>query len=354
MRHHVLAAGIQLHVNWLDYLILGGYLAMIVGIGVLSRRSVNSSLDFLLSGRALPAWITGLAFVSANLGPSEVLGNAANGAQYGLYGLHYDWIGAIPAMVFLGLVMMPFYYGSKVRSVPEFLRRRFNPQAHLLNSITFAIAQLLVAGINLYFLALILDAVLGWPIWVSVLVAAAVVFCYIVLGGLRSAVYNEVLQFFIILAALLPVLIVGLLKVGGIDGLVDRVRDTNLGPEAMHTFGNTAVGTPNTLGANWIGIVFGLGFVLSFGYWTTNFAEVQRALSANGSRAARLTPIIRSKGSRNARQCSASIQKTPWLRREPASEPGPPGRHRTPQARPPAGAGTRTCRPRRFRARWRR
>ncbi|GAA2539427.1 sodium:solute symporter family protein [Winogradskya consettensis] len=283
--------GLRLDLDVFDYLILAIYFATVLGIGFAARRAITSSSDFFLSGRSMPAWVTGIAFVSANLGALEIIGMAANGAQYGLMTLHYYWIGAVPAMVFLGIVMMPFYYGSKVRSVPEFLRRRFNTPTHLLNAVIFAIAQVLIAGVNLYALALILDALLNWPLWLSIVIGAAIVLTYISIGGLSSAIYNEVLQFFVILAGLLPLTIVGLVKVGGIDGLFDKVRNSDLGDAALHTWQGTA-NSGNPLGANWIGIVFGLGFVLSFGYWTTNFAEVQRALSAKDMSAARRTPII--------------------------------------------------------------
>jgi SSS family solute:Na+ symporter len=282
---------LRLNLNAVDYAILVLYFVTVLGIGFLVRRSVKSSADFFLSGRALPAWVTGLAFVSANLGATEILGMAANGAQYGLMTVHYYWVGAVPAMVFLGIAMMPFYYGSRVRSVPEYLRRRFNNSTHLLNALTFAVAQVLIAGVNLYALALVVSALLGWPLWLSIVVSAAFVLAYIVLGGLSSAIYNEVLQFFVILAGLIPVTILGLIKVGGIGGLVDKVRASKLGAAALHTWSNTGT-SHNPLGANWIGIVFGLGFVLSFGYWTTNFAEVQRALSAKDMSAARRTPLI--------------------------------------------------------------
>ncbi|GAB2616819.1 sodium:solute symporter [Paractinoplanes abujensis] len=290
----VLAAesGLRLDLNLVDYLILILYFATVLGVGFAARRAIKTSADFFLSGRSLPAWVTGLAFVSANLGALEILGMAANGAQYGLLTLHYYWIGAVPAMVFLGIVMMPFYYGSKVRSVPEFLKRRFNKPTHIFNAISFAVAQVLIAGVNLFALALILDALLGWELWVSILVGAAIVLTYITIGGLSSAIYNEVLQFFVILAGLIPLTIVGLVKVGGIDGLFDAVRSGPLGDAALHTWSNTGSSADNPLGANWIGILFGLGFVLSFGYWTTNFAEVQRALSAKDMNAARRTPII--------------------------------------------------------------
>jgi SSS family solute:Na+ symporter len=288
----VLAAeGLRLDLDIFDYLILAIYFVFVLGIGFAARRAIKTSADFFLSGRSMPAWVTGLAFVSANLGALEILGMAANGAQYGLLTLHYYWVGAVPAMVFLGIVMMPFYYGSKVRSVPEFLRLRFNRPTHLLNAISFALAQVLIAGVNLYALALILDALLGWPLWLSIMLGAAIVLTYISIGGLSSAIYNEVLQFFVILAGLIPITIIGLKKVGGIDGLFDKVRSGPLGEAALHTWSNTGT-SANPLGANWIGIAFGLGFVLSFGYWTTNFAEVQRALSAKDMSAARRTPII--------------------------------------------------------------
>jgi SSS family solute:Na+ symporter len=285
------ADGLRLDLDVFDYLILAIYFVTVLGVGLAARRAINTSADFFLSGRAMPAWVTGLAFVSANLGALEIIGMAANGAQYGLMTLHYYWIGAVPAMVFLGIVMMPFYYGSKVRSVPEFLRLRFNRPTHLFNALSFAVAQVLIAGVNLYALALVLDALLGWPLWVSIVTGAAIVLTYITIGGLSSAIYNEVLQFWVILAGLIPITIVGLVKVGGIDGLWDSVRDSKLGEAGLHTWQGTAT-SDNPLGASWIGIVFGLGFVLSFGYWTTNFAEVQRALSAKDMSAARRTPII--------------------------------------------------------------
>ncbi|MBM0205221.1 sodium:solute symporter family protein [Micromonospora sp. NPDC051227] len=283
--------GLRLNMNGLDYLILALYFVTVLGVGFAARRAIRTSVDFFLSGRSLPAWVTGLAFVSANLGALEIIGMAANGAQYGVMTVHYYWIGAVPAMVFLGIVMMPFYYGSKVRSVPEYLRLRFNRPTHLLNAISFAVAQVLIAGVNLYALALVMQALLGWPLWTAIVVGAAIVLAYITIGGLSGAIYNEVLQFFVILAGLIPVTVIGLVKVGGWNGLMDAVGDTKLGEAGLHAWQGTG-STANPLGAHWIGIVFGLGFVLSFGYWTTNFAEVQRALSAKNMSAARRTPII--------------------------------------------------------------
>jgi SSS family solute:Na+ symporter len=218
---------------------------------------------------------------------------AANGAQYGVATVNYYWIGAIPAMVFLGLVMMPFYYGSKVRSVPEYLLLRFNKQSHIFNSASFALATVLIAGVNLYALALVLQLLLGWPIIVGIVVAAVIVATYISLGGLSSAIYNEVLQFFVILAALIPITVIGLIDVGGWGGLKTKIGDSKLGEAGLHALQGTNPGSvTNPIGSTWIGLVFGLGFVLAFGYWTTNFAEVQRALSARNLSAAQRTPLI--------------------------------------------------------------
>ncbi|MFI7209726.1 sodium:solute symporter family protein [Micromonospora maritima] len=286
-----MGSGLRLNMNALDYLILALYFVTVLGVGFAARRAIKTSVDFFLSGRSLPAWVTGLAFVSANLGALEIIGMAANGAQYGIMTVHYYWIGAVPAMVFLGIVMMPFYYGSKVRSVPEYLRLRFNRPTHLLNAISFAVAQVLIAGVNLYALALIMQALLGWPLWIAIVVGAVIVLAYITVGGLSGAIYNEVLQFFVIIAGLVPITVIGLVKVGGVNGLMDAVRESKLGEAGLHAWQGTG-STDNPLGAHWLGIVFGLGFVLSFGYWTTNFAEVQRALSARNMSAARRTPII--------------------------------------------------------------
>src|SRR4051812_14154519 len=283
----------RLDVNWIDYTILLTYFAVVLGVGFAAKRYIKSSLDYFLSGRSLPAWITGLAFISANLGATEVLGMAANGAQYGVATVNYYWIGAIPAMVFLGLVMMPFYYGSKVRSVPEYLLQRFNTASHKFNSWTFALATILIAGVNLYALALVLKLLLGWPIIVGVIVAAVIVAAYISLGGLSSAIYNEVLQFFVIISALIPITVIGLIDVGGWGGLQDKIKDSKIGEAGLHALEGTSPGNvTNPIGSSWIGLVFGLGFVLSFGYWTTNFAEVQRALSAKDLSAAQRTPLI--------------------------------------------------------------
>jgi len=275
-----------------DYAILALYFAFVLGIGLLARRAVSDSLDFFLSGRSLPAWVTGLAYISANLGAIEIIGMSANGAEYGMPTMHYFWVGAVPAMLFLGVVMMPFYYGSKVRSVPEFMLRRFGSTAHLVNSISFAVAQVLIAGVNLYLLATIVNALLGWPIWVSVIAAAAIVLTYITAGGLSAAIYNEVLQFFVIVAALLPLTLVGLHQVGGWDGLSDKVSGGPGGSEQVSTWPANELSGFSSDMLSVVGIVFGLGFVMSFGYWTTNFVEVQRAMASKNMAAARSAPII--------------------------------------------------------------
>ncbi len=288
----VLAADLRLGANPVDYFLIAAYFFFVIGIGVIARRQVSSSLDFFLSGRSLPAWVTGLAFISANLGAIEIMGMSANGAQYGMATMHYFWIGAVPAMLFLGVVMMPFYYGSKVRSVPEFMLRRFGQTAHLVNAISFAVAQVLIAGVNLFLLGTIVNVLLGWPLWISVIVAAIIVLTYTFLGGLTAAVYNEVLQFFVIIAALLPLTLAGLHKVGGWDGLKEKVTAGPGGAEQLSAWPATQLSGFTSPVLSVIGIVFGLGFVLSFGYWTTNFTEVQRALASKSMSAARRTPII--------------------------------------------------------------
>jgi solute:Na+ symporter, SSS family len=285
-----------------DYLILATYFVFVLGIGLIARRSVSDSLDFFLSGRSLPAWVTGLAFISANLGAVEIMGMSANGAEIGIATVHYFWIGAIPAMLFLGVVMMPFYYGSKVRSVPEFMFRRFGTKAHLVNAISFAVAQLLIAGVNLYLLGSIVHALLGWPLWVALIVAAVIVLSYITLGGLSAAIYNEVLQFFVIVASLLPLVIIGLNRVGGWGGLEEKITvAAGAAPPAaevpsaewqLNSWAGQALTGFESPVWSVVGIVFGLGFVLSFGYWTTNFVEVQRAMASDSIASARKTPII--------------------------------------------------------------
>ena len=287
--------------RWYDYFPIIIYFAFVIGVGFMARRKAASSDEFLTSGRSLPAWVTGIAFVSANLGAVEIMGMSANGAQYGLPTFHYFWIGAIPAMIFLGLVMMPLYYGSNVRSVPEFMFRRYGTAAHLINALSFALAQLLIAGVNLYLLGSIVQRLLGWPLWVALVVAAIIVFSYITLGGLSAAIYNEVLQFFVIVAALLPLTLVGLHRVGGWGGLKESIiadataHGTGAYASAdaqLHSWPGVLLSGFSSSTLSVIGIVFGLGFVLSFGYWTTNFVEVQRAMAADSISSARSAPIV--------------------------------------------------------------
>src|SRR4051794_15958856 len=286
----LVTAAARLNVNAVDYAILAVYFVTVLGIGFAAKRYIRTSLDYFLSGRSLPAWITGLAFVSANLGATEILGMGANGAQYGVATVNYYWIGAVPAMVFLGIVMMPFYYGSKVRSVPEYLRLRFDPKAHLINAITFVVGSMLIAGVNLYALSIVLQALLGIPLILAIVLAAVFVLSYILLGGLTSAIYNEVMQFFVVLIGMVPLTIIAIKETGGLSQLFDKLSAEH-GDAFVEPWTGTGIGGSNPVG-DWIGIILGLAFCLSFGYWTTNFAEVQRAMAAKDGNSARLTPII--------------------------------------------------------------
>ena len=285
------------HVAGIDYAVMGLYSAFVLGIGVLLRRSVRTSEDFFLSGRAIPAWVTGLAFLSANLGAQEVIGMGASGAKYGIATSHFYWIGAIPAMVFIGLFMMPFYYGSRARSVPEYLKLRFDEKTRGLNAVSFATMTVFSSGISLYAMGKLLHLLLGWSFDASILVAAGVVLAYIFLGGLTSAIYNEVLQFFLIVFGFAPLVFLGLRAVGGWPGLSARlatVAAANGYAPGAYTRSWAFMGhaAHNPVGVEWFGLVMGLGFVLSFGYWCTDFLVVQRAMAANSMTAARRTPLI--------------------------------------------------------------
>jgi SSS family solute:Na+ symporter len=283
-----------------DWGVIALYLVFVLGIGIVSARRAKSGNDFFLAGRAIPAWVCGLAFISANLGAQEVIGMGASGAKYGIATAHFYWIGAIPAMVFIGIFMMPFYYGSKARSAPEYLRMRFDEKTRALNALTFAAMTILNSGISMYALAKLIQtlhvfdgpfAAMGLPqAWIfhgAILTAAAVVLVYIYMGGLRGAIYNEVLQFFLIVAGFAPLVWLGLRQVGGWHGL-----QTSLGPSYTHAWAGMAHATTNKLGVDWFGLSMGLGFVLSFGYWCTDFLVVQRAMAANSMSAARRTPLI--------------------------------------------------------------
>ena len=248
---------------------------------------MKSSEDFFLSGRSIPAWVTGLAFLSANLGALEVLGMASQGAEYGLMTAHFYWIGAIPAMLFLGVFMMPFYYGSKARSVPEYLQKRYNEPTRAVNAITFAISTLVLSGVSMYGMGLVFHDLLGWNINATIWLAAGVVLIYTFLGGLTSSIYNEVLQFFLIVLGLAPLVIVGVLAQHGWGGVT-----SHLPSNFLHTWKGTDHEATNSMHITWPGIVLGLGFVLSFGYWCTDFLVVQRALAAKDINAAQRTPLI--------------------------------------------------------------
>ncbi|HEX2971818.1 MAG TPA: sodium:solute symporter family protein [Tepidisphaeraceae bacterium] len=282
----------------IDYTILAIYFLFVLGIGFALRRFAGgSSEDFLLSGRAIPAWIAGLAFISANLGAQEVIGMGASGAKYGIATSHFYWVGAIPAMVFVGLFMMPFYYGSRARSVPEYLKLRFDEKTRTFNAITFATMTVFSSGISMYAMGLLLQTLLGWSFHFSVLMSALIVLLYTFLGGLTSAIYNEVLQFFLIVMGFLPLVGLGLLDAGGWSGLQERLQVVSTAqgyaPGAFsESWRYMNDPSANPLGVTWFPLVAGLGFVLSFGYWCTDFLVIQRALASNSLNAARRTPLI--------------------------------------------------------------
>lgn len=283
------ASGVSIQLQPVDYLILCVYFAFVVGIGFALQRHNRTSEEFLLSGRSLPGWVTGLAFISANLGAQELIGMAASGAQYGIMTAHFYWVGAIPAMVFLGIFMMPMYYGSKARSVPEYLKLRFDDRTRAFNSYSFAVMTISSSGISMHVLADLINRLLGWDYTLCLVATSIIVLLYVLKGGLTSAMYTEVLQFFMIVFGIAPLAWIALRDLGGWDGLVAKLTATK--PDALHSWAGTA-GTNNAMGVEWYGILIGLGFVLSFGYWCTNFAEVQRAMVAKDMGAARRTPII--------------------------------------------------------------
>ncbi len=286
-----------MHPRAIDWVIMSVYFAFVLGIGAALKRAMRTSTDFFLSGRSIPAWITGLAFISANLGAQEVIGMAASGAKYGMATSQFYWVGAIPAMVFLGVFMMPFYYGSRARSVPEYLKLRFDEKTRTLNAITFAVMTVFSSGISMYAMALLLKLLLGWGFGTSVMLSAVIVLVYILLGGLTSAIYNEVLQFFLIVFGFAPLVLLGLKDIGGWHGLTEGLKTMAVSRGfAPHAWLSTwsVMGSPkdNPMGVEWFGMAMGLGFVLSFGYWCTDFLVVQRALAAESMQAARRTPLI--------------------------------------------------------------
>ncbi len=287
-----------IQLQWIDYTILVAYVIFVLGIGWALSRYMKTSADFLTSARSIPTWVTGLAFISANLGALELVGMAASGAKYGIATAHFYWVGAIPAMIFLAVFMMPFYYGSKARSVPEYLKMRFDERVRALNSVAFAVMTIFASGISMNALAKLLNQLLGWNYNVALWVCSIVVLLYVLKGGLTSAIYTEVLQFFMIVLGFAPVVYLGLKDVGGWDKMNAALH----GVSKAHGFAENAwssawqplLGGPsaNPMGVDWFAMIFGLGFVLSFGYWCTNFLVVQRAMAAKNMNAARNTPLV--------------------------------------------------------------
>lgn len=292
---------LELKLGPVDYLILALYTLFVLGIGFALKRYMRTSNDFFLSGRAVPAWVCGLAFISANLGAQEVIGMAASGAKYGIATSHFYWLGAVPAMVFVGIFMMPFYYGSRARSVPEYLKLRFDEKTRAFNAFSFAVMTIFSSGISMHMLAKIIAPIVGVNYHVGLVISASIVLLYIFLGGLTSAIYNEVLQFFLIVLGFLPVVLLGLADAGGWAGLVqklDLVATTGATGRQFapgtwtSTWAPMASPVTNPMGVEWFGLSMGLGFVLSFGYWCTDFLVVQRAMAAESMSAARRTPLI--------------------------------------------------------------
>src|SRR5919107_2767865 len=283
--------------TFIDWSVMLVYFLFVLGIGFALKRHMKTSTDFFLSGRSIPAWVAGLAFLSANLGAQEVIGMGASGAKYGIATSHFYWVGAVPAMLFVGLFMMPFYYGSRVRSVPEYLKLRFDEKTRTLNAATFAGMTIFSSGISMYAMGKLFNLLLGWSFNVSVLASAVIVLAYVTLGGLTSAIYNEVLQFFLIVFGFAPLVYLGLRSVGGWDGLTAKLNAASVTaglPEGAYTHAWRGVSdaSTNPIGVEWFGLVMGLGFVLSFGYWCTDFLVVQRAMAADSMTSARRTPLI--------------------------------------------------------------
>ena len=358
--------------RFIDGLIIADYIVFMLGLGFLLRRRIAGSTDFFLAGRSMPAWTAGLAFLSANLGAQEMIGMAASGAKYGVLTNHFYWIGAIPAMVFVGVFMMPFYYGSRARSVPEYLKFRFDEKTRAFNAITFAVMTVFSSGISMYAMGALLRLLLGWNIHASIAVSAVVVLLYIAMGGLTSAIYNEVVQFFLIVFGFTPLVFLGLREAGGWGGLMARVPDSYL-----HAW--TTLGAPadNAMGVEWFGTLMGLGFVLSFGYWCTDFLVVQRAMAADSMNAARRSgrcspkdnlgawrswsrasidtdPSCATAGANNPAQGPApgsTLAPTSWTRRcSSSASPGgcmrrsrPSERHQRPRISSVCDCSTETC-----------
>ena len=286
------------HLRLLDIAVIAIYFAMVLWIGFYLKGRSNTGEEFFMAGREMTAWIAGLSFVSANLGSLELMGWAGSAYQYGILATHWYWVGAIPAMLFLGLVMMPFYYVCKTHSVPGYLNLRYGGQASSVAAFSFAIEMILMSGVNMFAMAVVMKVVLGWDITFSILVSSVAVAVYVGLGGLRSAIFNEVLQFVLIWGGAMLVPILGLYQAGGVSGLKTKIMAnmqsmTGVSSDSyFHLWRDTGHFASNPMGVHWTGIVLGLGFVISFGYWTTDFLVVQRVLAAHNLRAARMAPII--------------------------------------------------------------
>ncbi len=287
-------AGRLISLSFSDLLIIGLYFAMVLGIGIYLRRYAATSKDFFLAGREMSAWVAGLSFLSANLGAIELMGWSASTYQYGILAAHFYWIAAFPSMVLLGLVMMPFYYISKTHSVPGYLQLRYGEAARALAGISFAFMTVLMSGINMYAMALVMKVVLGWNIHFSIWVSSLTVAVYVALGGLYSAIFNEVLQFFLIWLGALAIPVLGMIEVGGWSGLKERIFERMHTNDYVHLWSTLGSFSSNPMGVHWTGIVFGLGGAIACGYWTTDFLVVQRAMAAKDLRSAQLAPIIAS------------------------------------------------------------
>ncbi len=285
-------SGKLLTLSPIDLVIIGLYFVVVLGIGLYLKRYTKTGEDFFLAGRDMTSWVAGLSFVAANLGSLELMGWAGSAYQYGILAAHWYWIGAIPAMVFLAIVMMPFYYISRTHSVPGYLQLRFGEPSRALSAVTFGFMTVLMSGINMYSMALVMKIILGWDIGFSIWVSSLTVAAYVFLGGLLSAIFNEVLQFFLIWLGAIVVSILGLIEAGGWHGMVARIHHNFPHQDYTHMWQGLGGFTSNPMGINWIGIVFGLGFVISFGYWTTDFLVVQRVLAAKDLRSAKMAPII--------------------------------------------------------------
>src|SRR3984885_1324885 len=281
-----------LSLSFIDVLIIVLYFVMILGIGFYLKSFTKTSEDFFMAGRSMTAWVAGLSFLAANLGSLELMGWAAAAYQYGILATHWYWIGAIPAMLFLGIVMMPFYYISKTHSVPGYLKLRYGEPARVLSAVTFGIMTVMMSGINIYSMALVMKAILGWNINYSIWISSLTVAAYVVLGGLRSAIFNEVLQFVLIWLGAMLIPIIGLVETGGWSGMVARIHQNFPNGNYTHLWSTLGHFSDNPMGVHWTGIVLGLGFVISFGYWTTDFLVVERVLAAKDIRSAKLAPII--------------------------------------------------------------